>query len=1238
MKSFVKRLAVMIILLLPHNLYANEPELLFSLSGDGPGDGFTADYAYGDPEPAYLNEYTIIPDGAQGKAFSAPHSEQKLMTYLAPGNIYAQRGTLSFFIRLRDPVGGMPFKLFYVSYCDHSSLDMTWLRVDYNGEQGFDAFVTDADMARVRVSYKPQTFPGPDEWTHIAFTWDETKGVRLYMNGELAAMTDTTSIFDAGLGLFQPFGRFATPGTVTSNCGHMRGGDIDEIRIYSSMLSASDIRLLASGEPVAAALPPVRTLDNPAYRSEWWFRYGWNHGAGDIPFPLDGSSYRIRKIAIHDAYDQKRWVWRSNDGIRETTWPNIYNRSRLPGRSDYFIEPDWYCYSTSGKSITYTLPDEPWNYFELTGAAYGTATLLKLNGESRTYDERELFRRPIGQERTFHMLGESFSGGQIRFDNDVQETPLAEFNVYHFDPGSEPEGRKKLSYTITDAEIPENYSLSELRDYIDKRFPPDERQIMMALPNRAPRQPKTSRVDNPLPVVHILIPFDFRDEGPRTSRGAYAGFHYTWDTIDGGLDGIAIDIPVLDVKPTHGDFFPLNIKVRDPLWPNRAMMDVSVSVRPGELKTLWLDMRDRILPDERSFYITIAGAGGDFGPDDLEGSRLRLVFKDRDEAVKEHEIDRFSQMRDNFGANMTETRPQRTKLEFLVRFTRDLRDLLKVNPNHARGREYVSYWNPEQGLTPFEQPEPQPGIPLWAFRQSELLKQWRYFLNWWIDNRQIENGELGGGLSDDGDFANCMPPFALMGVDNEKVTDSLHRLMEAYYENGMFTNGLNTILTDALHATEEGINVQAELMLLEYGDPKLMARIVETTTRMWDVTGVNAAGHRHFPSSFFSSTKMATENPWCWSSRYSYTVLAPAMTLVEFNGNPKAKRLIEEVADGILAHAKTDDNGNTVLPLEINYLTDEARSYSRGTASQMFRALYKWTGDKKYIRHLGTPSPQTKFHPVNKTRFEESYARTLHYNASRMYIATEGFPWDDSPYISFGSIVTDRLGGWPIRRANQYPEHFVSWKFEKPASGEDVAVLVPEPSSSSIRIIAFNVGKDPVRGKVIGWDVEPGTWEVSEGIDSNGDDMPDTDIRKRTVVFERSGEIPLTFPPRKTVVILLKHKKKGVPYHKRPDLGIGRDDVTVRGSTVTVKVHSLGSVVTPSGNVSILDSSGSEIVRAEIPGMNAPVDLTGVSCDVVLRLPSGAERNGLSVVVDPDNDIIEITEVNNVVALIGQKQ
>jgi hypothetical protein len=69
----------------------------------------------------------------------------------------------------------------------------------------------------------------------------------------------------------------------------------------------------------------------------------------------------------------------------------------------------------------------------------------------------------------------------------------------------------------------------------------------------------------------------------------------------------------------------------------------------------------------------------------------------------------------------------------------------------------------------------------------------KLFVRWWIDNRQIENGEFGGGLSDDTDLTNLWPGVAFMGADPDLLRDSLRRELEACYRQGMFTNGLPTI-------------------------------------------------------------------------------------------------------------------------------------------------------------------------------------------------------------------------------------------------------------------------------------------------------------------------------------------------------------------------------------------------------------------------------------------------------------
>lgn len=1261
---------ISVIILLGIQAYCAESEqrhcLLFYLSGE---KGFNADFARGNAEPTFLQEVEIIPGGAKGSYFRCGHTQ--LMAYDAPGNIYAQRGTLAFFWRSREPVGEVPFPVFRVGYSDHSSWDLIWSRIDYNGH-GFDAFVTDANLARPRISCTIADFPGPDTWIHLALAWDETQGIRFYVDGKQVGKKDTTTVFYAGIDQFGPHSRIISPYQVQSLYNYVRGGDIDELCIFDRMLTGVQIAQLVQGQIPGDLAPMIRSLDDRVYRDEWWLRYGWNR-QGDTPPPLDEPSVSIRKIEIHDVYDLKQWMWKGTDGIRETTWPYVYNRSRIPGRNDYFQLPDWNCYSLSGKSVTLYMPDEPWNHIEISGAAFGTASLLEFDKVTQKNTEQTLFTRPENQERTFHRLKESVRSGKIRFDNILQETPIGEFQAYNVTSGKEPAGTVKLTYTLmADAEA-DNPVLDNLLRYINGRFMPDERSVIVALPQGAPRTQKKTVVSNPLPLVHILIPFEFR---AGNQKGQYTRYSYTWENIDGGLDGIAIDLPPLNVKPTHGEYFPMNIQVKDPVWPDRNLLDFTFSVRPGEARTLWLDTRDRILPNGRSLYMTIAGAGQDFGPDSLNGARIRLVFRNRQDAACEHELDRFTQVRDNL-SNMVEEHPNIKKLRMYDRYSEDITDLLRVNPSHEQGRFYWSIKNPEQGWPPFEQPKAPAGVPLWAFRQVENLKLVKQFILWWIDERQIENGEFGGGLSDDGDMTNLWPGTALMGVEPEKITDSVLREMEAYYENGLFTNGLPTIVTDELHVYEEGVNVLPQTMLLNYGDPKVVERLM-TTAKAYDlITGINNLGEHQIKSSFYSGSKVYSEGVWALSkTNYSYLILHPGLVLVEFNGHPAAMKLILELADGFLAHVKKDASGNYYFPAEILFPGGEDRGRALGSAAHMLWAAWRWTGDRKYLLPVMNDAGRGSFSALdnfnanlidllgerktwgesiasritpqsggnfyrhvawqitgNKQFLEEIYADQIQSSAQRMYMITEGHWWTDRVNVDLKELQRARLGGVALMRSTLYPGHAVSWKFKKPAAGESIAILIPDASSESMSIIAYNLETIPVSAVMTAWDINPGKWEITEGIDSDGDDRPDKIGRSYTTELERTQSLEFVFPPRATTIITLKLKSRGQPYWKRPDLGIGRDDVIVQGNTVRVTAHSIGSVDAPSSTLSLMDSNGKTLSTATIPALRAPIDYVPKTAEVTLSVSPGTRLNGCVVCIDPDRKLKEITKINNTVVI-----
>jgi len=496
--------------------------------------------------------------------------------------------------------------------------------------------------------------------------------------------------------------------------------------------------------------------------------------------------------------------------------------------------------------------------------------------------------------------------------------------------------------------------------------------------------------------------------------------------------------------------------------------------------------------------------------------------------------------------------------------------------------------------------------------------------------------------------------------------------MEAFYNNGMFSNGLSAIQTDELHTYEEGIQVLPQVMLVDYANPKHVERIMETAKALERVAGVNSAGHRHIRSSYYSGEKLSEESVWEWSKPYSYLVLHPAMSLVEYNGHPAAKKLMLELADGVLAHRKQDGRGNWIIDTTINFRTDEGQPGGLGVIAHLLWGAYRWTGDKKYLQPLldmnagavgtinanaidllsvrgtwgkqiaASVTPQSggdlQRHIAwqitgNKQYLEELYADQIKAASIREYINTLGHLWSDRVSVNHNELQRARLGGLAITRNALYPGHAASWKFDAPATGESVAILIPDATTTWMKIIAYNLETAPVNAVMTAWDIEPGLWDVTQGIDSDGDDTADRGAISWSAELERAGDLELTFAPRAVTIIQLKLKKKGTPYWSRPDLGIGKDDVTVEGNTIRVKVHNIGAVDAPAATVTLRDQMGKALVSMPVPEIKAPLDYTPRIAEVTLQAPPGTDLKGFSVTVDSGEKVKEITRKNNSVRL-----
>jgi hypothetical protein len=1251
-------IAVWLVLMLSNPAWADAAApagLLFRVSAD---HGLTADVAKGEAEPNFADKVEIKRDPIHGAYIEA--SGEQVLSWHAQQNIYAQRGTLSFYWRPHEPVGPTPFPLFRVGYADHTSWDMAWLRIDWNGH-GYDAFVTDDNLARVRVSHVVNTPPAADQWVLLTFTWDETQGVALYVDGESVAHKQQTAALDAGLDQFGPNSRIISPHQVQSAYQFIRGTDIDDIRIYDHALESPEVAALAkSSEPSSAA--PRRLLSQSRWREEWWFRHGWNRPADPPPYLADARTW-IRKVEFTDIYDLKERMTAASDGIAETTWPGVYNRSRLPGRHDYFELPDWNVYVEGGKSVTFLLPDESWNRIEFQGAAYGSLSYVASDGK-----EVPLGKRAQGELRTVHSLA-SLKAGKLRFDNVVQETPIQELEALNVVAGEEPAGQT-LSYVVRAGADPAMYpALDALSEYVRGRFVADEQAMVAALPSGAPTRARSAPPVPAMPLIHVLVPADFR---MTRAAGPLNHFAYGWQGLDAGLDGIAIDLPPLNVKPTHGALFPLNIKIADPLSPGRDLIDVSVSIKPGEARTIFLDTRDRMLPPGKSLMLSIAGAGEDFNADALDGLKIRLKFKPRADALAEHIADRLAQARDNL-AFLVEEHTVSRRLARYERLEAELGDLLRVDPGNRHGREMWAEINPEQGSVPVTLPIAPADVPRWAFLQVEDLKRVHRFVEWWIDHRQVDYGDFGGGISDDDDLTQQWPPLALMGVMPDKVKASLNALVDAAYRNGMLSPGLGTIKTDELHTYEEGVNAKSEAMYLNYGDPKAVERLMQTAREYPKIIERGPDGHTHIVSRLFSATSVTREGPWGWSHPYSYLILHPGMLLADYNGDPAMRATIVALADGHLAHSKKDPNGHWDFPEDINAVSGNSRGKlvagGRGNVAtmQLFWAAYRWTGDEKYLVPLRGEMARGPLHALDELNsdvidmlgeratwgaalkaqadggsrdpfalyeawrtsgdtsyLEKVYADEIVTAEQRMWMVTEAHWWSDRVELFSDILQRSRLGGLALRRNQLFPGHIVSWRFDEPSTAEQVGILVSDSTPKHFRITAFNLANQPIHATMTGWDVTAGRWHIKNT-------TPGSVEPERNSEFERTASVDMAFPSRQQASWEFTLAEAHAPVIDRADLGIGADDVRSDGQRLRVTVHYLGVRAAGPAIVTLEDSTGRELSRAQTPALPGVSNFQASSASVTLHRPT--HQQALKVRVTAASGEREVTLLNNVVTV-----
>ena len=498
-------------------------------------------------------------------------------------------------------------------------------------------------------------------------------------------------------------------------------------------------------------------------------------------------------------------------------------------------------------------------------------------------------------------------------------------------------------------------------------------------------------------------------------------------------------------------------------------------------------------------------------------------------------------------------------------------------------------------------------------------------------------------------------------------------------------------MTDELHAYEEGINTNSESMYLNYGDPKVVERLMTTVAAYNRIITVNAAGHLHFNTNWYSGSDSYREGSWEWGKYYSYLVLHPAILMTEFNGDATGKKYVTGLSDGILAHVKPDSLGIPTFPDEINWRTDATRNdLPAGTSPmQLFWASYRWTGDKKYLQPILSSvekanradsittggarvlAEKDNIRPIaslnedlvnvlgmqdswgasavrkassgggnleqyvawemtgDKKYLEDMYATDLKRQATTRYTQTEGHWWTDRVEVDSQYLQRSRMGGVALIRGNMYQGNTVSWAFPNAEDAVGVAILMPNAARDHFKVIAYNTTDHAVKAVMTGWNIASGQWEMKSGKGDDKDGLG-ADAVTSSVALEKTASVDVTFAPGQTTVYEFTLKTPGDVVSERPDLGIGVDDVKVSKGRVDVTVHSLGAKPAPAGWVQLVDAKGQVVAKIATPIIPAPADLMAHTVKVKLSLPAGFKGGSVKVTL---GDVKEITQLNNTVAV-----
>jgi hypothetical protein len=214
-----------------------------------------------------------------------------------------------------------------------------------------------------------------------------------------------------------------------------------------------------------------------------------------------------------------------------------------------------------------------------------------------------------------------------------------------------------------------------------------------------------------------------------------------------------------------------------------------------------------------------------------------------------------------------------------------------------------------------------PRAPEWANLQRDALEKLADIIHWWIANRQLPDGQFGGGWGDDCEMWRWWTPV-LIAFHDPAIAAAQEKLSRGLLGLPTHRDGYTSRVSDVEHTAEDTADTITPMMHLSPGDPEWRRRALRLAELMRDRwTGRNERGFLQFKSTYFSVDRVDTKPQRACDTVYHPRTVQPTLLLWQRTCDPELTRLFAPWMDTWADAAARAERGKPagIVPTAIHW-------------------------------------------------------------------------------------------------------------------------------------------------------------------------------------------------------------------------------------------------------------------------------------------------------------------------------